>query len=71
LQQRTGLRFQELADDGGIERVQLGAESPTAKRSLHVVVKYSDIWSVSFNETVTVPVLKSVARKRSVESVTD
>jgi hypothetical protein len=31
----------------------------------------SDIWSVSFGETVIVPVLKSVAMKRLAETIID
>jgi hypothetical protein len=36
LQQRIGLRVPELADDGGVERVQWRVGSPAVKRRLHV-----------------------------------
>jgi uncharacterized membrane protein len=62
----------QLADDEGVETVQLRAESPAVKRNLYVycntvVLVVCD----SASETVIIPVLKSVARIRLVESVTD
>jgi hypothetical protein len=60
-----------LADDAGIERVQLRVESPAMKRIPHVCCSTVIFGVCSFSETVIVPVLKSVSRKRLVESVTD
>jgi uncharacterized membrane protein len=62
----------QLADDEGVETVQLRAESPAVKRNLYVccstvVLVVCD----SASETVIIPVLKSVARIRLVEGVTD
>jgi hypothetical protein len=36
LQQGTGLRVPQMADDGGVERVQLRVESPAVKRRLYM-----------------------------------
>jgi hypothetical protein len=60
-----------LADDGGVERVQLRAESPAVKGGLYVGCGTVIFGVCSYSETVIVPVLKSVTRKRLVESVTD
>jgi hypothetical protein len=46
-------------------------EIPAVKRNLYVYWSDSDNWSVYLSESVIVPVLKSVARKRIVEIVTD
>jgi hypothetical protein len=35
------------------------------------VLQYSDIWTVLFSETVVVPLFKSVAKKRMMETVID
>jgi hypothetical protein len=56
-----------LADDGGIEKVQLRVESPAVKISLYVCCNTVISGVLSYSETV----LKSVARKRIVETVTD
>jgi hypothetical protein len=60
-----------MADDGGVERVQLTGESPAVKKSLYVCCSTVIFGVCSYSETVIVPVLKSVAMKRLVESVTD
>jgi hypothetical protein len=36
LEQRIGVRVPEVADDGGVERVELRVESPAVKRSVYV-----------------------------------
>jgi hypothetical protein len=60
-----------LADDGGIERGQLRVESPAVKSSLYVCCSAVIFGVCSYSETVIVPVLKSVTRKRLVGNVTD
>jgi hypothetical protein len=60
-----------LAGDGGIERVQLRFESPAVKRRLYVCYNTAIFGVYSYNETVIVPVLKSVTTKRLVETVID
>jgi hypothetical protein len=60
-----------LADDGGVERVQLRVESPAVKRRLYMCCSAAIFRLCSYSETVRVPVLKSVARKRRVEAVID
>jgi hypothetical protein len=54
-----------LEDNGGIERVQLRVESPAVKVSLYVYCSTVIFGVCSYSETV----LKSVARKRIVETV--
>jgi hypothetical protein len=60
-----------LADEGGIERVELRVERPAMKRKRYVCCSKAIFGVCSYNETVTVPVLKSVTRKRLVAVVTD
>jgi hypothetical protein len=50
--------------DDGVERVQLRVESPTVKESLYVCCN-----TVAFGVCDSVPVLKSVTKKRLVENV--
>jgi hypothetical protein len=56
-------RSWQLADDRGIERVQLRVEIPALKRSLCVCCNTVIFGVCSYSETVIVPVLKSVTRK--------
>jgi hypothetical protein len=53
-------RSWQLADDGGVKRIQLRVESPGGKVSLYVCC--------SDRETVIVPVLKSDTRIRLVKT---
>jgi hypothetical protein len=71
LQQRIGLRVPKLADDGGVAKVQLRGETPAVKRGLYVCCSTMIFGVCSYSETVIVPVLKSVTRKRLLERVTD
>jgi hypothetical protein len=59
-----------LADDGGIEGVQLRVESPEM-RSLYVCYSTVIFGVCSYSETVIVPVLKSVTTIWLVEIVID
>jgi hypothetical protein len=61
----------QLADDGGIERIQLRAENLAVTRNLYVCCSTVIFGACSYSITVIAPVLKSVTRKRLVESVTD
>jgi hypothetical protein len=59
-----------LADDG-VERVHLKVERPAVKKSLYVCCSTVIFGVRSYSETVIVPVLKSVVRKRIVKNVID
>jgi hypothetical protein len=54
-----------------IESVQLRVETPTVKRSLYMCCSAVMFGVCGYSETVIVPVLKSVTRKRLVQTVTD
>jgi hypothetical protein len=60
-----------LADDGGIERVQLRAESLAVKGNIYVFCSTVIFGVCRYNEIAIVRDIKSVSRKRLVESVTD
>jgi hypothetical protein len=55
----------------GTETFQLGVESPVVKRSLYVCCSIVIFGVCNYSETGIIPVLKSVTRKRLLESITD
>jgi hypothetical protein len=67
----SGVGSWQLADNEGIEPVQLRFESPAVKRSFYVCCTTVTSGMCSYSEILIAPVLKSVTRKRLVESVTD
>jgi hypothetical protein len=67
----SGVDIWQLADDGGIGRVQFRVESPAVKRRFYVCYSTTILGMYSYSETVIVPVLKLITRKRLMESVTD
>jgi hypothetical protein len=60
-----------LADDGGIEKVQLRVESPAVKISLYACCSTVIFVVYSYSENAIIPVLETVARKRLVDTVSD